>query len=145
MGQSGVQVNCNKRWDFDTSHSLESVHYINTQEYYYIAICMYVYMFTQYYILYYIGYASAEGTTSTGSIQDEADWMALQDGDQLNDKHINAANTILIKQYPDRAGFQHTLRYQSTQKPITPQTKEGTIQLHNVRSNHWVTTNHPAS
>jgi len=55
-------------------------------------------------------------------------------------KHINAANTILTKQFPDRAGFQHTLRFQSAQKPITPQTKKGTIQLHNVRSNHWVTT-----
>jgi len=90
--------------------------------------------------LYYIGCASAEGTTSTGSIQDEADWKALQDGDQLNEKYINAANTILTKQFPNQAGFQHTLRYQSAQKPITPQTKGGTIQLHNVRSNHWVTT-----
>ncbi len=81
---------------------------------------------------------AAEETTR--SVLCDADMKALKGRGRLNDNHIHAANNILTKQFPDRAGFQYTLRYKSVERLIVPQTNEGTIQLHNVRSNHWVTT-----
>ena len=58
----------------------------------------------------------------------------------LNDKHMNAAQTILENQFPDVEGLESTLLVQSTRGfSLRSQRELVHIQIYHLNSFHWVT------
>ena len=55
----------------------------------------------------------------------------------LNDRHMNAAQSMLKQQFPQVSGLQDVLLAQSKYLPMPPQSA-ACVHIHHTRGNHWV-------
>lgn len=70
------------------------------------------------------------------SLLTEDDLEVVRSGEELNDKHINFAQSILRTQFQGISGLQSTLLLSGLQTPLPP----GALQIVHVRGNHWIAT-----
>ena len=66
------------------------------------------------------------------------DISIISSGKRLTDKHINAAQKLIAKEFPLIAGLQDTVLSQKD-KFISVPLGTKAIQIHHVRYNHWIT------
>ena len=71
---------------------------------------------------------------SLNSVLTEYDLEIVRSGGELNDKHINFAQSILKTQFEGIAGLQSTLLLSELQTPLPL----GALQIVHVRGNHWI-------
>jgi len=74
-----------------------------------------------------------EWTQHDGIVLSEHDKVQLCSGKWLSDKHVNFAQSLLKKQFPQVNGLKSTLLLHKTQDKI----KEG-VQIIHSRGNHWI-------
>lgn len=70
------------------------------------------------------------------TLKEDFDLASISQGKWLTDVHINAAQKVLLNQFPVIAGFQNTVKSQnlSFNRIVGPY-----IQITHVNGNHWVT------
>ena len=68
----------------------------------------------------------------------QPDYDVIQQGEWLNDVHINLAHALLKKQFPSWQGLENCCLGNKRQQAFTPVSGRF-VQLYNAHGNHWVT------
>ena len=72
----------------------------------------------------------------SSSLLNKTDEKLLLDGDWLNDNHINLAQQLLSKQFPNLSGLSSTLLLPQAKQVVPADARA--LQIIHTRGNHWI-------